>query len=297
MFSIIVPLYNKGVLIRRSLDSILQQSYLNYEVIIVDDGSKDNSASFVKEYSDSRIKYIYKDNGGVSSARNLGIQNASFDWIVFLDADDQLLPEALSLFNKLISRYTDCKLFVGNNITIKDNNKENVFERKCDIDKNTSKTVKTHIPFYKLWSHQFYAAPRNVAIHKSVIYKYGAFNTSMSFYEDYEFSLRMLQHKPFVYTNIPVSIYYQDGEGLSASRHPIEKEMAYFIPEIIKTQHPNLWYKALLYENIEMEILWWQQHGNEEHVKFYQDMQKKYFSRVYSVLHWLRQKMIRRGII
>ena len=293
MFSVVIPLYNKGALIKRTLDSVLAQSFQDFEIIVVDDGSKDDSADYVKAYSETRVKYFYKANGGVSSARNYGIEKASHEWIVFLDADDELLPNALETIHTMIHKYPNIKFVVGKNVWVKQGQSLNA--NLLESKRKTRKAVHTNSPHFHIWKLKFYSAPRNTAIHKSLLLDNNVFDERMSFYEDYEFTLRLMSHRSVVYTTEPVAIYYQDETGLSGSSHPIEKEMAYYIPERVSSA--SFWHKALLYENIEMEILWWQQHGNEEHVKFYQDMQKKYFSRVYSLLHWLRQKMIRRGII
>ncbi len=88
--SIIVPCYNGAKYIRQTLDCLQKQTVEDWECIIVDDGSTDSSAEIIKEFvtKDSRYKYIYKDNGGVSSARNMGLDNASGEWITFIDSDD-----------------------------------------------------------------------------------------------------------------------------------------------------------------------------------------------------------------
>lgn len=90
MVSIIVPIYNTEDTIKRCVDSILAQSYSDIEVILVDDGSTDDSLSICQQYAqgDSRIVVLHKENGGVSSARNLGLQEARGEWIGFVDADD-----------------------------------------------------------------------------------------------------------------------------------------------------------------------------------------------------------------
>lgn len=293
MFSVVIPLYNKGALIKRTIDSVLSQSFQDFEVVVIDDGSKDDSAHYVKEYNDSRIKYYYKKNGGVSSARNYGIRKASEDWIVFLDADDELLPNALQIFLNMIEKYPENKYFVGKNVWVKHGQSKDDCLRK-DLQE-TKRIIKTNSPHLHLWMQRFYSAPRNTAIHKSLFADANGFDERMSFFEDYEFSLRLLENGSVVYTKEPVAIYFQDGTGLSGTSHPIEKEMAYYIPEQIASA--SFWHKALLYENIEMELQWWQQHGNAENVRFYQEMHKKYFSEVFKLLHWLRQKLIRRGLL
>ena len=103
----------------------------------------------------------------------------------------------------------------------------------------------------------------------------------------------MAQCGEIVYSDIYLAEYEQDGQGLSASRHHVEKEMAYYIPEIIEKQKPGLWYKALLYETIELTKLCWQ--NNPEILAFYKNMQSQYFSCIYPKLHWIRQQLLRHG--
>lgn len=97
MVSIIVPIYNSDSTLARCIDSILKQTFSNWELLLIDDGSKDYSASICKEYAmkDERIKVFHKENGGVSSARNVGLDNAKGEWITFVDSDDCVKPEYL----------------------------------------------------------------------------------------------------------------------------------------------------------------------------------------------------------
>lgn len=95
--SIVLPVYNGEKYLAVAIDSVLSQTYSNWELLIVDDGSKDDSAAICDEYSaeDSRIKVFHQSNSGVSTARAKGVDDATGDFIVFLDADDALSPEAL----------------------------------------------------------------------------------------------------------------------------------------------------------------------------------------------------------
>lgn len=97
MISIIVPIYNLESCLPQCIDSILEQDYLDFELLLIDDGSKDKSGAICDKYAakDSRIRVFHKENGGVSSARNVGLDNAKGDWITFVDGDDLLLPKAL----------------------------------------------------------------------------------------------------------------------------------------------------------------------------------------------------------
>ena len=95
--SIIIPVYNAEEYLDRCLESISEQSYMSYEVILVDDGSTDSSPLICDRYSatDPRFRTIHKRNGGVSTARNAGIDLAKGEYLMFVDSDDALLPEAL----------------------------------------------------------------------------------------------------------------------------------------------------------------------------------------------------------
>lgn len=102
-FSIVIPIYNTEKYLRACLDSIVAQSYADFEAIMIDDGSEDGSAAICKEYveRDSRFVYYRKENGGVSSARNFGIEKTKGEWTLFIDSDDMLLPDSLAIYAKM----------------------------------------------------------------------------------------------------------------------------------------------------------------------------------------------------
>lgn len=101
-YSIVIPLYNKESFIKRTLEKVLNQSFIDFEVIVVDDGSTDESVNVVKNIKDDRIKIFSKTNGGVSSARNYGIKKASGKYIAFLDADDWWSSDYLDKMHQVI---------------------------------------------------------------------------------------------------------------------------------------------------------------------------------------------------
>jgi len=111
MFSIVIPLYNKEKEISQTLKSILSQTFTDFEVIIVNDGSTDNSLKVVESIKDDRIRIINKENGGVSSARNRGVLEAKGDYIAFLDADDLWDNKYLLTMNKLINDFNNASIF------------------------------------------------------------------------------------------------------------------------------------------------------------------------------------------
>lgn len=109
MISVIVPVYKVEKYLHRCVDSILAQSYSDFELLLIDDGSPDNSGTICDEYAakDSRVRVFHKENGGVSSARNLGLDNARGEWITFCDADDYVSPDWLSFYEVAITKNVD----------------------------------------------------------------------------------------------------------------------------------------------------------------------------------------------
>lgn len=99
MISIIIPVYNVSAYLPQCVESVLNQTYKDLEIILVDDGSKDNSGTLCDEYAkkDSRIKVIHKENGGLSDARNVGTSQAKGNWIFYLDSDDWIVPNAIEV--------------------------------------------------------------------------------------------------------------------------------------------------------------------------------------------------------
>ncbi|MFZ4862683.1 glycosyltransferase family 2 protein [Sphingobacterium sp. Mn56C] len=161
MFSVVIPLYNKFFSIEKTIFSVLKQSYKNFEIIVVNDGSTDNSLEIVQNIPDKRIKIIDKPNGGVSSARNVGIQNSKFEWVCFLDGDDLWEPEKLQKYfnaicldetvNWIFSGYYVVKKNQLNPLIFKNGNGriENVFDSLLD-------GIKIHTSTVAVRKHLFY---------------------------------------------------------------------------------------------------------------------------------------------
>lgn len=111
MISVIIPVYNVEFYLRRSIESVRGQSFQDWELILIDDGSTDQSGAVCDRYSelDSRIKTIHKQNGGAASARNVGIDwvlaNSSSQWIAFVDSDDEISPDYLSVLYRTAMQY------------------------------------------------------------------------------------------------------------------------------------------------------------------------------------------------
>jgi len=122
-FSVVIPCFNRSNILRRALESCVEQTYKNFEVIVVDDGSTEDIESVVTGMSDSRFKYVRQENGGASSARNNGFSKASGSWIALLDSDDHFLPKKLEVMEREI-RLNEADMYVSRASIFKDNNRE-----------------------------------------------------------------------------------------------------------------------------------------------------------------------------
>lgn len=111
IISIVIPVYNKAQSVEKSIRSVLNQTFKDFEVIVVDDGSTDNSIDEIAKIRDNRIRIISQENSGVSAARNRGIAESRGETIAFLDADDQWDSDYLEAIMLLIKTHEDCKVF------------------------------------------------------------------------------------------------------------------------------------------------------------------------------------------
>ena len=110
-FSVIIPVYNRASFLRVAAESVLMQTFSDYELLIIDDGSTDNTKETVKRFTGGAVKYIYQKNRGVSSARNKGVKKAKGEFICFLDSDDRWRAEKLEITQGYIKNNPSYKIF------------------------------------------------------------------------------------------------------------------------------------------------------------------------------------------
>lgn len=110
-FSVVIPLYNKAATVERAINSVLNQTVQDFEIIVVNDGSTDKGPDIVPAINDYRIRLIHQENQGVSAARNRGIAEAKHDLIAFLDADDEWCQEYLETIRRMVILHPDCSLY------------------------------------------------------------------------------------------------------------------------------------------------------------------------------------------
>lgn len=112
IISVIIPVFNCGDFLCKAIDSILVQTLQNTEIVVIDDGSTDRTADICLKYND-KIRYFHQENRGVSSARNLGLKQSLGEFIIFLDADDILLPNSLELLRKSLEKQNESMITIG----------------------------------------------------------------------------------------------------------------------------------------------------------------------------------------
>ena len=126
--SIVIPTYNRARYVTEAIDSVLSQTFLDYEVIVVDDGSTDNTKDVLRRYGD-KIRYMYQPNSGVGAARNAGVRSAVGEWLAFLDSDDIWLPEYLSCQMEQASQNPSAHTLMTNSVRFEaDGSSLNVFQ-------------------------------------------------------------------------------------------------------------------------------------------------------------------------
>jgi len=183
--SIIIPIFNAEKYIEECVNSALDQTYSNCEIIAVDDGSTDNSLKLLEKFSD-KIKVIHKKNGGTPTALNVGIKNMSGDWFKWLSADDLLKENAVEVFLKESYEITDKEscIFYSNYDLI--NNSGKMIKQFTEPNYNTLSLFDRNV----ILLDHFYGNGTTSLIHKSMFERYGLFDEKIGFQEDYEFWLR-----------------------------------------------------------------------------------------------------------
>lgn len=208
--SAIIPAYNVEKYINRSINSALNQTYKPFEIIVIDDGSSDNTAKLVKDYEDD-VRYIFQANQGSSSARNLGIEKAKGDWIAFLDSDDEWIETHLENFVKTHKLYPEIKWYGAPFKMLDEKSKKEVFK----VKKGHLKDFEQHIMFddyMTAFPPKAYLGSPTMIIHKSVFEIVGFFDVSKKTAVDVDMWFRIgLVYPKIGYTyNTGTTVYRRD---------------------------------------------------------------------------------------
>lgn len=235
--SIIIPLYNKENVIISTIQSVLQQTYTNFELIIVDDGSTDNSLQIVKSIYDKRIHIYTKKNGGVSSARNYGALKSTTPWLLFLDADDCLTPYCLETLLNLSKDYPKADILTGNHVLVKVNGEK----EKCCIYYTKNRYIK--YPKKDFWEWNFMPRTGASIYSKQKFWEAGGFDEKISVFEDLALDIKLMNICIYAYTPKVVYEHYFEYSELSLSPKPLHK----FFPYYIEISNQSFYEKLMLY--------------------------------------------------
>ena len=204
--SIIVPIYNAQKTLERCIDSILNQDFSDFELLLIDDGSKDDSGKICDMYAgkDSRVRVIHKENSGVSASRNLALQEAKGEYLQFLDADDWITPNATRLFAESLEKnqcdmvIADFYRVIGERLSHKGSIDEGGVLSREEFANNM---MENPADFY-------YGVLWNKLYKKSIVEKYGlCMNPKISWCEDFMFNLEYIRHCEAIFV-LQVPVYY-----------------------------------------------------------------------------------------
>lgn len=222
-FSVIIPLYNKENYITDTLNSVLAQTFTDFEIIVVNDTSTDNSLAAAQTVKDDRIRFIeHPVNKGLSASRNTGIKNASSDYVAFLDADDLWKPQFLEKIFLLINQYPECsiygtryeEIYPGNLVLDIGVSLENLHDKMGTIN------------FFTTGLNKPAFCSSCLCLKKEVFSKSGYYDENITFGEDIDFYIRVNYYFKLAYYNESLAsylIYYQNqmtGIGLKNKKIP-----------------------------------------------------------------------------
>ncbi len=203
MISVVIPLYNKEDHITETVQSVLNQTFADFELLIVNDGSTDGSLAVVSAISDPRINVITTENSGVSVARNTGIKAASHDWVAFLDADDWWDNTFLEEMTKGIKCYPEHKLFASGRSRVFNTEFER-YENQFLPDDGMTDTVN----YYRVISRFLpLINSSNVIIKKELFETAGYFRPGQRKHEDHDLWIRLAVGKEVIFVNKNLSFY------------------------------------------------------------------------------------------
>ena len=195
--SVIVPCFNRATLLPRALESIFAQTFKDYEVIVVDDGSTDDTPQVMKQYN-GRVQYIRKENGGSASARNRGIEEAKGEYIAFLDSDDYWTPEKLAEQVKVLDVQKNIGIVYARMPIINEKG-ERVGTKPAGISGRNFKELMEH------WGDM---PTSTVMTRRECFTKAGMFDTSLTTMEDIDMWLRISRHYDLYEIENKVLAYY-----------------------------------------------------------------------------------------
>ena len=244
MFSVVIPLYNKEKSVKNTIESVLNQTFQDFEIVVVNDGSTDKSLDIVNSIQDKRIRIINKPNGGVSSARNRGIMEAKYEWIAFLDADDLWENKHLQVVAQMIKSFPNEKVFCTSFAT----SKNNTHQQKNNSIIIVEDYFEEALNGYVIWTGV-------AVIHRSVFENIGYYNEILSRGEDLDLWARIGKYYKIIKTNIVTAYYEQESENkLTKMQIDINKSIVDYIDFSSITGYEKKYFQKMVIDKIKSEI-------------------------------------------
>ena len=219
-FSVIIPLYNKANFVKKTIESVLSQTFKDFEIVVVNDGSTDDSLAIVSEITDPRIRVFTKENGGVSAARNFGIEKSRYEYIAFLDADDIWLPDYLETIKGMIEHYPQAGVFSTAYTHVDGKNRWK--ERNVEVVKNAIYTENYCKSLEKKEIKQLWTGA--ICAKKELFDNIGRFRVGVKRGEDLDMWLRLSLVSPIVWKNEPKVLYNEITENNARTSYNSYKE-------------------------------------------------------------------------
>src|SRR5215510_12177762 len=233
--SVIIPAYNTEKFLAETIRSVLDQTYGDYEVIVVDDGSSDGTLGVARSF-EPRVKVLAQPNRGPASARNLAIRNSRGDYIAFLDSDDLWMKDKLEDQVALLERNPDAGLVYSEALMFTGNNADQKFVEKIGYP---------YEPSLGSLLYGDYIPNSTVVIRRACIDKVGLQNESREFIgvEDYEYWMRVAKHYAMIGIPRPLAYYRIREDNLMGDGRDIDKGLKLSIAALLEIErlYPNLW--------------------------------------------------------
>lgn len=226
LVSIIIPCYNGGNYIFKAIRSALQQTYDNIEVIVVDDGSTDNTQEVVAQFP--TVIYHYQDNSGVSKARNKGAHISTGDYVIFLDADDWLFSRAVEIHLNYFNEQPELAMVSGCHFKMISQNNEIIYKQYEVRDNN----------YLEMLQSNYIGALLAVMFVKKIFLQY-QFNESLRYSEDYDIYLRISKNEKVFHHKEFVAAYFIHNESVSATRDLLMMESSLLVLKNIIGANPS----------------------------------------------------------
>lgn len=210
MISVVIPLYNKAHTIVETLHSVICQTYADFEIIIVNDGSKDNGVDVIKQnFNDRRIRIVSQENQGVAVARDNGVKEAKSNYIAFLDADDKWHPDYLKIMDKAIQKYPDSAIFSSAGL---------IQNADRSINYRVAKKYVNKIVQVNFFENPFlFTHTSGTIINKEYFYQTEGSPKGMLCLQDFALFMQLALVGKFTYIGVPISKYIGGIKGQTTS--------------------------------------------------------------------------------